>query len=122
VLTLFLHPFQAAANRVDTRCETPLEHRHRETYCPASRAIVAGSTNGLVVYIGSELVIEFVLIGVDGELARFHDAFSEERLHLPGFGIGKRNECLLNSPQIERGILSCHCLVEALHIAIDILV
>ena len=65
VLALFLHPFETAPDGVNARCESPLEHRHREADGAAPRAIVAGSSDGLVLDIASELVIEFVFISID---------------------------------------------------------
>ena len=48
--------------------------------------------------------------------------FVKSAFTLPGFGIREGDKGLFDPPQIERGIMSCHRLFEALHIAINVLV
>ena len=109
-----------ATDGVDRRRHAALEHRHRESDCPATGRLLLGRRDGLVFDVAGQLVveIEFVADQIEGRRADF--ALGEELADLARLGIGERDQGFLGPPQVEGGFLTPHRLLKALDAAVDI--
>ena len=67
-----------------------------------------------------EFVVEGEFVAVEVELDGFHVPFGEELMDRPRFRVGEGDEGLLRSPQVERGFVPPHGLLEAVDVAVDI--
>ena len=120
LLPAIAHPLQGPTHGVDRRRHAALEHRHRESDCPATGRFFLGRRDGLIFDVAGQFVveIEFVAAQVKGGRADF--ALGEQLADLARLGIGEGDQGFLGPPQVEGGFLPPHRLLEALDAAVDI--
>jgi hypothetical protein len=56
-LAFLFHSLEGSSDGIDARCEPALEHCHRKTYRTTPSGILGSGTNGLILYIPSQLII-----------------------------------------------------------------
>ena len=122
VFTLVPHALEAAAHGVNAGGKAALQHRHREAEGTAARGILGGGLEGLVFDEPGQGIIKVEFVEIDLEVGGADDPPGEKLFGLAGFRVGKGDERLLDAPEIERGFLLAHGLLQALHVAVNVAV
>ena len=120
LLAAIAHPLQAAANGVHRRGHAALEQCHREADGAAAGGLVACGCHRLVFDVPGQLVVkvEFVAVEVEGRRADF--ALREELVDLARVRVGEGDQGFLGPPQVERGFVLAHGVLQALDAAVHV--
>jgi hypothetical protein len=120
LLAAFLHPFKAPTDGVHGRGHSALEHRHREPDRPPAGRVLPGGQDRLVLHEAGELVVEVEFLAIKLEVRGLNHALGEQLANLPRLGVRKRDESLLDTAEVKRGLVLPHCLLKALDVAVNV--
>ncbi len=97
-----------------------MEQGHREADGSAAGGLVAGGRHRLVFDVPGQLVVEVEFVAVEVKGGGANLALREELVDLARVRVGEGDQCFLGPPQVERGLVLPHGVLEALDAAVHV--